>query len=759
MKTLSLSIPHLLGSLALCGMVMTCGLSAETYYVDYHAGDDAKSGKTPEDAWKHAPGDLQAKGSPATFSPGAGDVIRFKGGVVYRGAIQVKSSGEDGKPIVFDGNTAGDWGSGLAIIDGGTPVTGWKHCTSADEAGGNPRWADIFYTDVPRQKDYKKLNLTSQQHALPIAQHPNPNDFFWQEDMTNFSVTKSLLRAEGAPQITAGEGTRENRERPLTNLILGSGRNGLAVVDPLPGGSFTITLEHPTEIVAVGLAPQPKYAAVKDVAFFGDGKDLLRVELAKGDDKIQRFELPSPTTITNLTVKLLSAHEGEQGTFTVLRQIAAFDRDGNDLLKTPETMTLTDPENLTAKEENWGDGMTFAFHGGNNHVIYLPVKSFDPSTGTLEVATTAERQYSETRYCLLNSVRLIDHPGEYSVVDTNDPKISRVHLLPSEVQNGQPADIAQAKEAYGFSLEGVSHVTIQGFLIRRQNGSALIAQGEGKNIVFSNCEATLVRGTVVAVSKINDILIENCNIHDNPGHSKGIVLHTCDGAVVRDSRLVRNTSTALDYYTCSNGLVVGNTVLENKGSHANGLTFYVGNKNILVERNHVAKGNVALTFQEGENLTFQNNLLDGDGTNAVVGIWPSQPLKNVRIMHNTIVRSNHDRDFTTGIFSNSRRIEGLEVTNNIIDGLFSDHGVFKEGIFRNNLYTRIGRDQSKGLVGKDELVETDLKTIFVDPENGDFRLKPGSPAIGAGTNAGVLTNIEGTPRPAGPVNIGGSSLK
>ncbi len=752
MKTDSPSLRRALGGLALCGMFMTSPLTAAIYHVDYEGGDDSKSGTTPREAWKHAPGDLQAKGNPASLSLGAGDVVRFKGGVVYCGAIQVKASGEDGKPIVFDGN--GDWGSGRAILDGGIPVTGWKRCASADEAGGNPRWADIFYTDVPRPKDYTKLNLTSPHAALPIAQHPNPKDFFWQEDRTNFLVAKAPLVAEGAPRIAAGEGTREKRERPLTNLILGSGRTRLAVVDPLPGGSFTLTLEQPAEIVAIGLAPQPKYAAVKEVAFFGDGKELLRAEVAKGDDKLQRFELPSPVTITSLTVKLLSAHEGEEAKFTVLRQIAAFDRKGNDLFQTPESMTLKDPVNLNAKDKNWYDGMTFAFHGGNNHIIYLPVKGFDPSTGTLEVATTAERQYPETRYSLFNSVRLIDQPGEYSVMDTPDPKISRVHLLPAEVENGLPADIAQAKESYGFALEGASHITVQGFLIRRQNGSALSAKGPGSKINFSDCEATLVRGTVISANKINGILIDKCHVHDNPGHSKGIVLHTCDGAIVRDSKLVRNTSTALDYYGCSNGHVVSNTVLENKGSHANGLTFYVGNKNILVERNHVAQGNVAITFQEGENLTFQNNLLDGNGASTVVGIWPSQPLKNVRILNNTIVRSNHDQDYMTGLFSNSRRIEGLEVTNNIIDGLFSDHGVFKEGTFRNNLYTRIGRDQAQGLLGKDELVETNLKAIFVDPENGDFRLSPGSPAIGAGTDVGVLTNFENTLRPAGPVNIG-----
>lgn len=211
---------------------------------------------------------------------------------------------------------------------------------------------------------------------------------------------------------------------------------------------------------------------------------------------------------------------------------------------------------------------------------------------------------------------------------------------------------------------------------------------------------------------------------------------------------------ALDYYACSNGHVVGNTVLENKGSHANGLTFYLGNKNILVERNHVARGNVALTLQEGGNLTFQNNLFDGNGESTVVGIWPAQPLKNIRFLNNTIIRSNPDKAYTTGLFSNSRRVEGLEVRNNIIDGLFSDHRFFKEGTFSNNLYTRVGQDQADGLLGQNEWIETDLKKIFVDPEQDEFRLREDSPARNVGVDTGVGDNLEGTPRPAGRFDLG-----
>ncbi len=44
----------------------------------------------------------------------------------------------------------------------------------------------------------------------------------------------------------------------------------------------------------------------------------------------------------------------------------------------------------------------------------------------------------------------------------------------------------------------------------------------------------------------------------------------------------------------------------------------------------------------------------------------------------------------------------------------------------------------------------DLDPLFVDPENGDYRLQPNSPAIDAGTLDGAPQNdLDGTPRPQG----------
>jgi hypothetical protein len=41
----------------------------------------------------------------------------------------------------------------------------------------------------------------------------------------------------------------------------------------------------------------------------------------------------------------------------------------------------------------------------------------------------------------------------------------------------------------------------------------------------------------------------------------------------------------------------------------------------------------------------------------------------------------------------------------------------------------------------------DEDPLWIDPENGDYRLQAGSPCIDAGTRVEVLTDLDGNPRP------------
>ena len=91
---------------------------AATYYVDFTSGLNTNNGISTATAWKNCPGDAAATGVAAGAQLGAGDKIIFKGGVIYKGETSVKWSGAASAQITYDGNSAGTWGAGKALIDG-----------------------------------------------------------------------------------------------------------------------------------------------------------------------------------------------------------------------------------------------------------------------------------------------------------------------------------------------------------------------------------------------------------------------------------------------------------------------------------------------------------------------------------------------------------------------------------------------------------------------------------------------------------------
>jgi len=90
-------------------------------YIDHAGGDDGAAG-TRAAPWKHHPWDAQWQGA-ADAAAGV-DTFVFKGGVVYRGLIEVAASGTAQRPIRFTRDP--DWGAGEAVLSGAETVTGWQ---------------------------------------------------------------------------------------------------------------------------------------------------------------------------------------------------------------------------------------------------------------------------------------------------------------------------------------------------------------------------------------------------------------------------------------------------------------------------------------------------------------------------------------------------------------------------------------------------------------------------------------------------------
>ena len=757
----------LLSSWLLLATALTAGpaASARTVYVDFDGGSDDNDGLSPHAAVKHCPGDAAATGTAKTTTLAPGDTVIFKGGVTYFGEIAITSSGEAGKLITFDGNTAGKFGTGRAIIDGGAPLAGWKHPASAEEVKGNPKWKEIFYTDVPGPADWKNFNLCAADKAVAVAQEPKMSDPFFQETVKEFYEAPGRMASTFPGKVYYEPGTMGNSDSPLFGVIVGEP----AVVEPITGGAFTVELNESVTVKTVGIEPQPNYPAVKEVAFLGDGKELLKVTLARDAKEIQKFDLPAPVTVKKLTFKLLSAYEGEKGDWTKIALVGAWTPEGKNVFEAGELLTtITDTKVLTQADPHYYDGMTVGVHGGNNWVSFQEVKKFDPAAHRLCFTYFPEVTYNTSRYSFYNSVRLIGRPGEYSLEPTADKKVWRVFYLPEQVEGDQPALVYYSVRSHGFALTGAAHVALRGFIVRHQGHgsrvSGISAEG-GADLTIADCEITLVQGSpALGVSNTDGVVVEKCYIHHCSGPDcRGMVIYKCHNAVTRFCRIVKTTGTAVDYYTCTDGKAQDNLVTDIRGMHSNGLTFYVGNKNIVIERNEVHDSNVAMTIKEAEDFIIRNNILDGSNKCPAVGIWGggATGMKNVQFLNNTLVRAAQGDDWSAAVFSNNdAAFENVVFRNNIIDGLAADKPNHLVCTFDHNLYTKWGNRQRDHKLGEGELYEPDLKKIFVDPDHDDFHLCAGSPAIKAGVDVGLKEDMAGVKIPAGQApDIGAYQFK
>lgn len=182
------------------GLVCAGPLGAAVYYVDFDGGNDASDGLSAAKAFKHAPGDPGAEGAAAAAKLAPGDTVLFKGGVRYRGNLVVKWPGEKSKPITYDGNTAGTFGTGRAVLDGGEVVTGWKRCAAAAECGGNPNFAKIWTAAIPadiKGQTALSVGLVQGERMTYPAQYPNPVDPFYSDKLEQFLELKTGMTDTG----------------------------------------------------------------------------------------------------------------------------------------------------------------------------------------------------------------------------------------------------------------------------------------------------------------------------------------------------------------------------------------------------------------------------------------------------------------------------------------------------------------------------------------------------------------------------------
>ncbi|MFU8803143.1 MAG: right-handed parallel beta-helix repeat-containing protein [Bradymonadaceae bacterium] len=113
-----------------------CGTNTR-YFVDSVAGDDSRSGTSPDQPWK-----TLAKVN--DFAPSPGDQILFKRGGQWSGTLTISASGTQANPIVYGAYDSGD----KPKIYGSEEITGWtQHSANIYRASFDTPITQLFVDD------------------------------------------------------------------------------------------------------------------------------------------------------------------------------------------------------------------------------------------------------------------------------------------------------------------------------------------------------------------------------------------------------------------------------------------------------------------------------------------------------------------------------------------------------------------------------------------------------------------------------------
>ncbi|NRA39794.1 MAG: right-handed parallel beta-helix repeat-containing protein, partial [Planctomycetes bacterium] len=404
---------------------------------------------------------------------------------------------------------------------------------------------------------------------------------------------------------------------------------------------------------------------------------------------------------------------------------------------------ISDTKNLTQTDAAYFDGMQIGVHGGNNHVYFASIKSYDPASNQITVPFFKPKTYPTTKYALYNSVRLISEKGEWAVTPIEGGK-TRFYLFPQSLEKDQPTNIGFPVLETCFMLkDGASHFEIDGFLIQRYSGGkgavAIMRHSKrSKDVSISNLEIRFLTGHAgIGPHHCDHITIDNCFIHSCPGWTTAVFMDRVHDYSIKNCLLLKNSGSGIRHYESKRGHIHDNEVLDHYGMHASTLNLYEGCEDVLIENNYL--NNVITINRNAKKLTFRNNVVDSQMKNGInLAIWGSgsaggKNVSDILIENNTFINLSKKNSWGASIFVQGKASKptGLIIRNNVLDFL---NPVGAE--IGNNIY--INKVDAKAM-GEGSQVESDFTKLFIDADKEDYRRKKGGVLENAGAKLSAPT--------------------
>jgi hypothetical protein len=302
------------------------------------------------------------------------------------------------------------------------------------------------------------------------------------------------------------------------------------------------------------------------------------------------------------------------------------------------------------------------------------------------------------------------------------------------------------------------------------NPTILNAEGRGRVIVIRGAGPT-VEGFVITGGDGyysgggihidgGSPIIRGNRIEGNHATGDGGAIFVNGGSAhILDNFIVENAATwagGLRIINNAAATIVGNEIMGNAAQNSGGGIDVdcCGGTAPFVAQN-VIIGNSAGAYGGGiivnaTNAILVNNILAnnqaGSGATAWLDGMASYPVSTT-LVHNTLVGGPAgDEGVWVGEHVSATLVNnvivghGTGITNTAPTSstVAADHTLFDGNVL----------DYGAGVGSANEVGGDPL---FVDPAHGDYHIRPGSAAIDQGTDAGVTSDVDGDPRPAGPL--------
>jgi uncharacterized repeat protein (TIGR01451 family) len=254
------------------------------------------------------------------------------------------------------------------------------------------------------------------------------------------------------------------------------------------------------------------------------------------------------------------------------------------------------------------------------------------------------------------------------------------------------------------------------------------------NAVFSNTSGS--GGGGIYVGSSDNITVTDNMIHHNVARREsggGICFHGVAGATMVDNQVHGNAGYyggGVSFSYADSIVLSGNVVYSNTATSDGGGVSISGQGNITLTNNVIAE-----------------NRITGSGSGAGIYVGPAV---DARILHTTVARNGGGNGEGIHVWGSSLSLTntilvshtvGISVTENSTATL--EATVWGTGAWRND------RDW-----GGDGYIFTGTvnlwgNPVFLNPDAGDYHIDVGSAAVDLGVDAGIVTDVDGQPRPIG----------